>query len=308
MPTMQSPYANLYAPIFVTVIFITFCDTAHSTSVAVLESKQGFVILSDSKQLHNGPDKTSCGADEIKKVFIANKRFAVSAIGNACASGVYRNNGVISELRYNIDSAWIQELQSSLPQDVSMRDFIKGLESKFASLLPELQAGLTSGYIYPDDSRNGRFETFVKFVIVGYDNGAPTICILDFNVDWDTHHFIEQPHGWAGDWKPIKNMQMAFYVFGLAQAVIDILDPKSYAYSYAMAKCPKAFNDFISGRPMSLDESVGLGRVLIQIEEKVNPGKVGGKITGVQILPNGTASELPDTTSLAKTKTRQQKR
>jgi hypothetical protein len=288
----KRPPAQFYAPILIMVCLVTFYGQAHSTTVAVLESKQGFVILADSKQTHTGPENTFCRGGDIKKVFIAQGRFAIAAVGNGCLYGTYRENGVISEVSYNIDSAWVQELQSNLPKDVSMEQFVKSTEAKFSSLVPKLQGALTAGYLQPTDLRNGRFETFIKFVIVGYDKGLPTVCILSFDIDWNTRHFAES--FWGGDFGPVDGLDMGFYAFGTAQAVTDILNPKSYGHIQAMAACPKAFTNFISRRPVSLEDSVSIGRVLVQIEEKVNPEKVGGKITGVQILPNGKATELSD--------------
>jgi hypothetical protein len=307
MHDARLPNAKFYTPIFFVILLISFCGDAHATSVAVLESKQGFVILADSKQMHEGTDKTFCRGDEIKKIFIANKKFAISAVGIGCADLVYRKNGVIVGTRFNIDSAWIDELQSALPKDVSMPEFIKGLVSKFAALTPQLQIALTDGYINPSDSINFGFEPFIKFVVVGYDGGIPTICMVDFNIDWHKRQFILPPHGWSGDLRPINNFQMGFYVFGWAQGITDIPNPQSYAYKNAMSICPKAFINFLSGRPVSLDESIAIGKALVQIEEKIDPNHVGGHITGVKILPTGVATELSDFAPLPKARTGKRK-
>jgi hypothetical protein len=118
---------------------------------------------------------------------------------------------------------------------------------------------------------------------------------LRFYINWDTQAFVEALP------KAIQ-FEDRFYVFGTAQAVTDILNPDSYAYSQAASCCPKAVSDIVSGRA-SLDESIKLSRLLVKIEEKVNPDKVGGEITGVKIIPSGNAIEITDSPALPKAKT-----
>jgi hypothetical protein len=304
MPTRQLPLVPLYTPVFMIILIAMFCNHANSTSVAVLESKQGFIILADSKQTHNGADKAFCRGNDTNKLFILRERFAIAAIGTSCMYGVYQDrSGGTSKIAYNIDTAWVEELQNSLPKDVSMKQVVISAEAKFSSVVPDIQKAVTANAIYPSDSMN-RLETFITFVIVGYDAGLPTVGYFRFYIDWDKQSVIEALPGGV-DLRPIDGTDMAFYVFGMAEAVADISNPKSYAYGQAMAACPKAFGDFISRRSVSLDESISIGRVLIKIEEKVNPSKVGGEITGVQILANGTAMELPDVGPLPKTVTGQ---
>ncbi len=294
MPNGRLP-AYFHAPIAIVVLLISFSSRANSTAVAVLKTNQGFVILADSKQMSAGP---GCGGDEIKKVFIVQGRFAIAAIGAGCVYG-RRNNRGIPDVTYNIDNAWIHELQNSLPKNASLGELLKGTEAKFSSSLPTLQSAVTAGEFQPSDTMDGRFETFITFVIVGYEKGLPAVCILRFYIDWDARRFVEASPQ-AVELEPIENLKMAFYIFGLAQAVTDILNPKSYAYGQAMATCPKAFSDFVSHKPVSLYESIKIGTVLVQIEEHVNPNKVGGQIRGVEILPDGEATELPESILLPK--------
>lgn len=92
------------------------------------------------------------------------------------------------------------------------------------------------------------------------------------------------------------------YFFGIAGAVTEVFDRHGYAYQQAMSRCPKAIEDFITaGRPIPLNESVSLARTLIQIEEQISPGVVGGGVSVVEIPPNGRASDviedLPKTNS-----------
>jgi hypothetical protein len=135
-------------------------------------------------------------------------------------------------------------------------------------------------------------QTFIMFVIIGYDNGNPAVCEVKFYINWDTRTFIKAT-------AQMIRFENRYYVFGTAQAITDILNPNSYAHSQAMTCCLTAVGDLLSGSA-SLDESIRLGRLLVKIEEKVNPDKVGGEITGVQILPNGNAIELTNPTPLTK--------
>jgi hypothetical protein len=54
-----------------------------------------------------------------------------------------------------------------------------------------------------------------------------------------------------------------------------------------MSRCPKTFQNLISDRPVTLDETAAFARVLGGIEEETNPNLVGSKVRGVEILPNG---------------------
>jgi hypothetical protein len=300
----QSP-THLYARLVIVVaLSLNFCGRAHSTTIAVLEIKDGFVILSDSKETPERSNQATCRGD-VKKIFIVQDRFAFFATGKACVHGTYRDNGVISEISYDINGAWVQELQNSLPKNVSLEQLVKGIKSKFSNLPPKLQGSITSRNLPHGDPLNV-FEPFLTLVIVGYDEGFPAICVLKFYVDWYAQRFVEVPPI-AVDFQP-SNRNMGFHIFGYSEAVTDILNPKSYAYGQAMTACPEAFGDFVSGRPVSLDESASIGRVMIQIEEKVSPNNVGGKIQGVQILASGKATELTNIlTRLPKANTRKQK-
>lgn len=273
----------------VVILLLALRGRAHSTTIAVLETKEGFVILSDSKETPERLNQTTCRGD-VKKVFIVQNKFAVFATGMACVHGTYRDNGVISEIDYDINGAWIQELQSGLPKNVTLVQLVKSVKSKFSSLPPKLQGSITSGKIPHSDPLNV-FESFLTLVIVGYDDGFPAVCVLKFYIDWYAQRFIEVPPI-PVDFQP-PNRYMGFHIFGYSEAVTDILNPKSYAYGQAMTACPKAFGDYTSGRPVSLDEAASIGRVMIQIEEKVSPNNVGGQILGVQIMASGRATELP---------------
>src|ERR1700730_8094329 len=124
MMTRQLP-AHCYTPLLIMVLLFTFCGRCNSTAVAVLQSKKGFVILADSKEGVSRPNQTICRGGEVKKVFIVQDRFAIAAIGMGCVHGTYEDNGVVSEISYNINSAWVQELQSSLPKNASLEQFVK---------------------------------------------------------------------------------------------------------------------------------------------------------------------------------------
>jgi hypothetical protein len=54
-------------------------------------------------------------------------------------------------------------------------------------------------------------------------------------------------------------------------------------------QCPAiqtTFQNLISDRPVTLDETAAFARVLVGIEEETNPHLVGGKVRGVEILPS----------------------
>src|SRR5438105_14812090 len=105
MTLVKLPIALLGVPI---VVLVLLCGDVHSTTVAMLQTKHGVVILADSKQSSKTSNQSICTSDEIKKVYIVQRRFAVTALGNAC---VYVNPAA----GYNINAAWVQDLENSLP-------------------------------------------------------------------------------------------------------------------------------------------------------------------------------------------------
>jgi hypothetical protein len=122
------------------------------------------------------------------------------------------------------------------------------------------------------------------------EHGLPRLYVLRLYVDWGSRTVLK-PYLISIQLDPrITNFKWV----GVTDAAAGILNRQSYAYQEATNTYPKVFGNFLDHREVSLDDSVILGRVLIEIEEKVSPDEVGGAIRSVKITPNRKATELAD--------------
>jgi hypothetical protein len=134
------------------------------------------------------------------------------------------------------------------------------------------------------------FERLITFSITGYDKGNPRLTVVKVYIDWNTKTILDAYI------LPIKLGPVEFgtnYNYaGIAESIADFLDGNSYAYKRAMAIDPQTFTNVFAHKIPTLDESVAIGRTLIQIEEEIRPDAVGGAIRGVKITPDGKATEV----------------
>ena len=196
--------------------------------------------------------------------------------------------------------AWINDLQRSLPKDVSFDQLTEITKDKFSDLMPQLQSAIARRHWGKPENPFDNFEPMITFVITGYQYTAPRLAALRFYIDWDTKTILK-PYLKEIELDPPDRYTNLKWT-GVTDSIANILNPESYAHKQAMIICPKAMNDLVSGEDVSLDDSIALGRALIQIEEKVSPNTVAGAVRGIKILPTGRATELANSTSLPKTK------
>jgi hypothetical protein len=291
-------HASAAAPLLVTVILVILCCAAHSTTVVFVVNDSGIVVLADSKAtVPEGQMDESCPPNtDTRKVFVVRERFAIASLGANCFH--YAKVSRMYEVSFNL-STWINDLQGSLPKDVSFDQFAGITKAKFSELIPKVQIAVASGYWGNPENSMDIFEPMTTFLIAGYDKGVPRLSVVKVYIDWDKKTVLE-PYLIRVDLEPIEG-QTQFKYAGITQAAANIFERDSYAYKYAMRTYPKTFGEFIAHRAPSLDESITLGRVLIEVEQEVSPKTVGGAIRGVKIAPNGRATEIADSLPKAKT-------
>lgn len=251
-----------------------------ATTVIVSVSQDGIVVSSDSKIVFNeiaGSDKAPPSEGSTRKFMVVQDRIVVASLGDA---------DIQSEtIHYNF-LKWMNDLQGGLPKGISVDDLTSTIKTESAKAFAGWEEALDSGAI----QRHGPGDIcpiLVQYLIIGYQDGAPRIQLVQFYNDWNTNKLVgpEQFLIHGGTSRP--GMQP----FGVKEAITNILNPGSYAYKRAMAQDPQAFGHLLSGQA-SLDETIALTRTLIKIEEEVNPNDVGGDVQTVRVLPDGRAYRL----------------
>jgi len=258
---------------------------AKGTTVVVFITQNGIAVSSDSKTALRNSDYSVTGYINQSKFVIIQNRIVIAAIG-------------ISDYRYRIQHynflAWMQSLQLSLPTNISVDDFTDLIERESAQTFSELgiSSALSSGALqekFPGEP----CEIFAHFVIAGYQNGAPRLYEVAFDIDWNSRALV-------GPRKVLRypadpaNYQIAR--FGTQEALVDFTSRDSYAYKQAAILCPKAITDVAASTYPSFDETICLSRAFVQIEKNTNPDEVGGDIRTVRIPPGGRAEEIPSAT------------
>jgi hypothetical protein len=280
------------APTLLVIFLIASSVRAYSTATTVIVTENGIVIATDSEVgLEQGMGEGTIGHKVGTKVFVVNGHFAIASLGKQFFNFVHKTDDV-SDFSFPYDfGAWIHQIEGGLPHEVSFDDFAHTVNIEVHKLIPELQTVVSNGGLRPRNPVD-IFEPFITYVIAGFQNGSPRLYVLKFYIDWETKIVLE-PYLMPIELQPIAGHTRSYFL-GITEAATNFHNPQSYAYKQAMATCPKAFQNIISHRPISLDESIALAKVFIKIEEQVNPNEVGGNIRVVRILPDGRANDLID--------------
>lgn len=292
MPTRQ---LSASAPIVAIVTLIAWCTAAHATTVLTIINKNGIAMFADSKSNATNGEFSGCpSTTTTKKVFLIQDHFAIGVLGMNCMRFVGEGKEIADfEL-----GAWVNDLQRSLPKDVSFDQLTAITKDKFSELMPQLQSAIARRHWGKPENPFDNFESMITFVITGYEYTTPRLAALRFYIDWDTKAILKPYLQEIELDRPRRYTNLKWA--GVTDALANFSNPESYAYKQAIIICPKAMNDFVSGQDVSLDDSIALGRALIQIQEKVSPNTVAGAVRGVKILPNGRATELANSTPLPK--------
>ncbi|MGB2675751.1 MAG: hypothetical protein WAN12_01535 [Candidatus Acidiferrum sp.] len=268
-----------------------------ATTVVVFIANNGIVVSSDSKTVSRSADFSAVGEVDQPKFVVLQNRIVVAAIGVSDARDAVRHYNFLT---------WMKSLQQSLPVDVSVDEVTNLIERESAAtfLSFDFNASLKSGAMKRKTPAEP-CEVFAQFVIVGYQDRAPRVNKVQFDIDWNNQSLVG-PIQTSIYPDPSETSNYRVIRFGTQQAITDVFNRKSYAYHEAMTLCPKAMTDVINRKYPSLDETVALSRVLVQVEENTNPDDVGGDIRSVKIPPTGRAEEVATRLTVAKTKATKQ--
>jgi hypothetical protein len=251
---------------------------SQATTVVAIVSPQGIVLAADSNQIRRTTDWSRLPNTTTTKLVVIQDRIAVANIGISDIG----DGGV-----HYYFSPFIKDIQARLPPNVSVDDVASVIQDESAKVFANFDVILESGTLKQNDSLED-CHLFIQYVIAGYQQGLPKIRVVQFYIDWKARRLVGPKAIVLG---PAKDIHIDFstYGFGITQAITDIFDRHSYAYKQALARSPKAFRALLDHRSISLDETSTFARVLIQIEEEVNPSEVAGDVAIIKILPNGRA-------------------
>ena len=276
---LVAPYT---APVLAAISFLVLLpNQCHSTTVVVIINNNGIVIASDSKIAPVGLGEAKYG----RKVLIIKDRIAIAGLGDEAFSFDTPSTHVID---YEF-ATWVHSFEGSLPASASLNDVVHIVDNKFQQMIPRLNFVIASGGMQPNDPVD-RFEPYMKYLVAGYQDGRPVLSVEEFYIDWKAKNVPEPTIHPEADDNIDWHTRMHFY--GVTQALTNLGNRNSYAHKRIMTLCPKAFQDYISRRPISFNETIDLARALVRIEEETNPNEVGGDVRIVHILPSGRASDL----------------
>lgn len=281
------------------VLLIVACSIhAYSTTAIVMVGDHGIAFAIDSKIVlatTNLSRREIVGERAGIKYAIIQDRIVIADIGYEVFRIVDPRSGALI-IEYDFGT-WVHRIESSLPADVSFDDFVQTVNHEFRQMLPKLQNSVNAGVLHQKNA-DDIFESPIEYVIMGYQNGIPRLSIVEFYIDWDTKLVIGpyqvpfEPNG------PIAG-HTRLYTFGITDSIREFFNPQSYAYKQAMAASHNAFDDFISRRPVPINESASIARTLVRIEHEINPGVVGGAFDTIEISPDGRVLALPEDTPKA---------
>jgi hypothetical protein len=306
MPTQKLP-VFFYATSLIIVILVNF-NQAHSTTIVSIINSNGIVLLSDSKSDPVGIEREEICGSTTEKIVIIQGRWGVAASDSTCFLYLWGENGRQEKLSFEFKS-WINDFEGNLPKDITFDQLVQIVKDNFSTLIPKLQDRVESGHWSNQQFHIETFESLITFTITGYDRGLPRLSVIKFYIDWNTKTVLVPVV------VPVRlNQAMTntnFNMLGVFEAAANFDYRDSYAYKYAMTTQHEAFANFFAHRRVpTLDESVTIGRTLIEVEEKVCPNTVGGGIGGVRISSDGRASKVAYSSSVPNTlpkKNKQQK-
>jgi hypothetical protein len=282
------------APCLVFVFLVIFFSIpSNATTVVVITSDSGISMATDSKHVAKDVGLRIVGERDFPKAVIVKNRITIACIYRCD----YRFTPKIGEeIKYGF-ATWVLNIERGLQDTVSFDDFVGVVNDEISKMMPKLQPPLRGGAMEPERSSE-IFEMFAQYVIAGYQNGIPRLTVLEFYIDWESKSLLGPYQRVIEPPSQVRGTNHA-HSYGISEPHADFTNRQSYAYKQAMAHCPKALQDFIDSRSITLDETAALARTLVGIDEQTNPNEVGGMIRCIQILPNGRAqsvvADLPKT-------------
>jgi hypothetical protein len=280
------PFADMTSIIKFKTILIAFFFLnpllSSGSTVVIFIASNGMVISTDSKASWRIPSSMTVVQEiEEPKAVILKKRIVVANIGL----------GGLTTIHYHF-LTWMQNLERNLPSDISVDDVVQTIKKESSATLTDFVSACLKNGTIKRKSPDEFCESLVQFVVAGYQNGMPLVYNVHFDIDWKDESLIGPTSDLQYPADP-KGNDYGILTYGIRQAITDVFNRETYAYHQAVTLRPETMARFRKGEYPSLDDTVALSRVLIQVEKNTNPDEVGGPIRTIKIFPSGRAEEIP---------------
>jgi hypothetical protein len=252
------------------------------TTIVIFVTPDGIVIATDSKAVNKDTAFTPQSETTIQKFVIVHDKIVVSTTGLTELSG---------QAPYRFGT-WMDALQSKLSADASVEDVVWAIKEQSKVQFAPVQDAVQEGYL-TKDRPDETCQDFLTYLVAGYQESTATLWEVQYYIDWNTQTLIgpKRTKILPPDQSTSTN-NVFTATYGVQEVIHQFQNSQSYAYKQLKARAPKAFADYFDHKHLYLEDSVSIARVLVQIEEEMNPSDVGGEVRIVQIPTNGKAEEV----------------
>jgi hypothetical protein len=197
------------------------------------------------------------------KIVLLRSRFVVACIGLERLSS---HKAVLYAFPH-----WIRGIESQVSPNTSVLQLVKIIEKEssrtFTETIP-IETMMKSGALKPSQSFD---KFFVQFIVAGFDNKAPTLIQVFYELDWQSKRLIGPTRKIEF---PLNGAKGAVFTSGINSAIEHFRSPDTYAYKRMNVLIPTTtFSKPITA--LTPEESIQLVRRLIGIEAELEPSRVG---------------------------------
>lgn len=280
------------------LISICFSSRSNATTVVFAVTSTGMVIGADGKTVPSGT---------AVKITLLKNRLAVADL---YAENSKSADGATTLYDFPV---WIRQIDHNTSPKVSvneMTDIIKDqMTGTFAFAIDAIKRGAMTK---EKAIVMGVDAYLVQYIIVGYENGIPTVYSLTLMPDWDTKS-VNGPFKVLLNPEEGQNTNSRMFWRGQGVALKQIATADTKEQKELAARIPFEFQALRNGKDLTLNQASNVARALLGIEAKANPKFVGFPITVMTIPKIGDGlvrtyeSDVPAFSRLPKGPKRKQK-
>jgi len=271
------------------LVFAFYCTGVRATTIVAIITTEGIIFAADGVASVRGADGVWSAVGVAQKVLIVQHRFAFASFGYASAPGPQIGPG-----RYVYDfPGFADRLNRTVPVGVDVFEFADAVESNTRFDLPNFFDPLIrAGQILKENV--GPSGILIGYLVCGYENGIATIVRIVYSVDWDMKRVlgpfrtkpisVEKPDG-----------TLTLFCDAMCNAVRAIGKGEGFSYNAAHKIAPKeveALAHKAQLTSLSIEQSIRVARVLLEMETIANKNRVGLPVSVVTIPPEGAASSI----------------
>jgi len=273
-PFRLPEYDKWSALLIATCLFVT---PSQATTLVVVVTKHGIVMAADGKAVTLHPNqRIPNGTSVVRKIRLAQGRIIWGAAGLERAA-----NGKVVAYDFNRFS---DAVETRIPPGASILEASELIREELARAFAGFDVMLRSGTFTPEDAKSG--NGLIRYFIAGYEAGAPKVFRIDIDIDWGNKH-LEEPKlipVYPGGCQR-KNLSTC----GAGPDIFKTLkDTRSIYFKWAVYRTPLEMHGLLNDRDISLQQSLRLARVLVEVGIEFDASAVGMPITAIAITPNGS--------------------